>query len=158
MDQELAAESAQIVKFFTENLDIDEDFARVLSDAGFQTLEEVAYVPAEEFSDIEGLDDELVKALQENARAAIAANEEKLKAEGADELMKVEGVDTELALAMAKKGIKTLEELAEQAIDDLTDLNIDAQRAGDIIMGARNLTWFKEENAQGDSSASDAEQ
>ena len=72
--------------------------------------------------------------------------------------MKVEGVDTELALAMAKKGIKTLEELAEQAIDDLTDLNIDAQRAGDIIMGARNLTWFKEENAQGDSSASDAEQ
>lgn len=158
MDQELAAESAQIVKFFTENLDIDEDFARVLSDAGFQTLEEVAYVPAEEFSDIEGLDDELVKALQENARAAIAANEEKLKAEGADELMKVEGVDTELALAMAKKGIKTLEELAEQAIDDLTDLNIDAQRAGDIIMGARNLTWFKEENAQGDSSASGAEQ
>ena len=59
--------------------------------------------------------------------------------------MRVHGIDTELALALVAKGIKTLEDLAEQAIDDLLDLGIDAQRAGDIIMEARNLTWFKDE-------------
>ncbi len=167
MDQELAAEAAQLVSFFVENLDIDEEFAQVLADAGFQTLEEVAYVPAEEFSDIEGLDEELIKALQDNAKAAIAANEAKIKEEGADELMKLDGVDTELALGMARKGIKTLEELAEQGIDDLLDLGLNPQRAGDLIMEARNLTWFKDENseatteevsAEAETTASDAEQ
>lgn len=145
MEQELAAENAQVVKFFVENLDIDEEFAQVLADAGFHTLEEVAYVPAEEFLAIEGLDEELVSALQENARKAISKHEAELKDQGGEELMRVHGIDTELALALVAKGIKTLEDLAEQAIDDLLDLGIDAQRAGDIIMEARNLTWFKDE-------------
>ena len=87
----------------------------------------------------------LVKALQENARNAIARHEESLKNQGAAELMQIQSIDTELALALVNKGIKTLEDLAEQAIDDLLDLGIDPQRAGDIIMEARNLTWFKEE-------------
>ena len=146
MDKELAAEAAQIVKFFVENLDIDEDFTHVLADAGFHTLEEVAYVPAEEFLEIEGLDEELVKALQDNAKKAIAAQEDKLKQQGAAELMQITGLETELAMKLVGKGIKTLEDLAEQAIDDLLDLGIDEQRAGDIIMDARNLTWFKDEN------------
>lgn len=145
MDKELAAEAAQTVKFFVENLDIDEDFAQVLADAGFHTLEEVAYVPAEEFLEIEGLDEELVSQLQENAKRAIASHEAELKSQGGGELMKVYGIDTELALALVGKGIKTLEDLAEQSIDDLLELGIEEQRAGDIIMGARNLTWFKDE-------------
>ena len=146
MDKELEAESAQVVKFFVENLDIDEDFAQVLADAGFHTLEEVAYVPVEEFLEIEGLNADLVKALQENARNAIARHEESLKNQGAAELMQIQSIDTELALALVNKGIKTLEDLAEQAIDDLLDLGLDVQRAGDLIMEARNLTWFKDEN------------
>ena len=145
MEQELAAEAAEVVKFFVENLDIDEEFAQVLADAGFHTLEEVAYVPAEEFLMIEGLDEELVDALQNNARKAIAKHEAELKSQGGEELMRIRGIDTELALGLVGKGIKTLEDLAEQAIDDLLDLGIDPQRAGDIIMEARNLTWFKEE-------------
>ena len=145
MDQELAAEAAQIVKFFVDNLDIDEEFAQVLADAGFHTLEEVAYVPAQEFLEIEGLDEELVAALQENARQAIANHEAELKAQGADELMKVYGIDTELALSLSNHGIKSLEDLAEQATDDLVELGIDEGKASRIIMGARNLTWFKEE-------------
>lgn len=154
MDKELAAEAAQIVKFFVENLDIDEDFAQVLADAGFHTLEEVAYVPAEEFLEIEGLDEDLVKALQDNAKKAIASHEDQLKKQGADELMQISGLDTELAMQLVGKGIKTLEDLAEQAIDDLLDLGIDEQRAGDLIMSARNLTWFKDEKSE----ASDAAQ
>ena len=102
-------------------------------------------MPAEEFLAIEGLDEELVAALQENARKAIAKHEAELKDQGGEELMRIHGIDTELALALVAKGIKTLEDLAEQAIDDLLDLGIDAQRAGDIIMEARNLTWFKDE-------------
>lgn len=145
MDKELEAEAAQVVKFFVENLDIDEEFAQVLADAGFHTLDEVAYVPAAEFLEIEGIDEEIVNALQENARNAIARNEEKLKSEGADVLMQVPGIDTELALALAGKGIKTLEDLADQSIDDLLDLGVSEQRAGDMIMGARDRTWFKEE-------------
>ena len=148
MDKELEAEAAQVVKLFIDNLDIDEEFAQVLADAGFHTLEEVAYVPAEEFLEIEGLDEELVKALQDNAKAALASREEELKKQGSDELMRIQGMDTELAMGLVKKGIKTLEDLAEQAIDDLLDLGIDEQRAGDIIMNARNLTWFKDEQPQ----------
>lgn len=146
MDKELAQEAAEIVKFFVENLDIDEEFAQVLADAGFRTLEEVAYVPEEEFLQIEGLDLELIKALQDNAKLAISKREEEIKKQGAEELMQVEGIDTELAIALVSKGIKTLEDLAEQAIDDLLDLGLDEQKAGDIIMASRNLTWFKDEN------------
>lgn len=146
LDQELAQETVQLVKMFMDNLDIDEEFANVLVDAGFRTLEEVAYVPAEEFAEIEGLDDELIKALQDNAKAALVRHSETLREQGSEELTRVQGVDTELALALvSQKGIKTLEDLAEQSIDDLLDLGLDVQRAGDIIMGARNLTWFKDE-------------
>lgn len=149
MDQELAQETVQLVKMFMENLQIDEEFANVLVDAGFRTLEEVAYVPAEEFLEIEGLDEELVKALQENAKSALSRHSEALKEQGSEELTKVPGVDTELALALvSKKGIKTLEDLADQSIDDLLDLGLEVQHAGDIIMGARNLTWFKDEQPQ----------
>ncbi len=153
MDKELAQEAAQIVKFFVENLDIDEDFAQVLADAGFHTLEEVAYVPAEEFLEIEGLDEELVKALQENAKKALAAHEDALKKQGAEELMKIQSIDTELAMQLVANGIKTLEDLAEQATDDLLDLGINEQRASDIIMAARNLTWFAQEDGAQDNAA-----
>ena len=157
MDKELAQEAAQIVKFFVENLDIDEDFAQVLADAGFHTLEEVAYVPAEEFLEIEGLDEELVKALQENAKKALAAHEDALKKQGAEELMKIQSIDTELAMQLVANGIKTLEDLAEQATDDLLDLGIDEQRASDIIMAARNLTWFAQEDGAQDNAAASAQ-
>lgn len=157
MDQELAAESAQVVKFFVENLGIDEEFAQVLADAGFHTLEEVAYVSAEEFLEIEGLDEELVRALQENARNALARHEDDLRQQGAAELMQIPNIDTELAFALSDKGIKTLEDLAEQAIDDLVDLGLDPQRAGDLIMSARNLTWFKDENAAAGAGANESQ-
>ena len=148
MDAELQAENSEVVKFFMDNLDVDETFAQALADAGFHTLEEVAFVAPEEFYEIEGMDAELIAALQENARNAVAKQEEALKQSGGEELMQVNGIDTELALALVNKGIKSLEDLAEQAIDDLLDLGIDVQKAGDIIMEARNLTWFKDENAE----------
>ena len=117
-----------------------------LADAGFTTLEEVAYVTPSEFNAIEGLDDETIKTLQENARKAISEREEQTAQAEVEALTKLQGVDKELALRLIAHGIKTPEELADQATDDLVDIDIlDESKAGAIIMAARNECWFKDE-------------
>lgn len=140
-------ESQQLVDTFKSQLDVDEDVAQILVQEGFSTIEEIAYVPASELNSIEEFDDEIVKELRNRARDVLLtqaiASEEKIDgAKPAADLLEVEGMDKELALTLASRGIVTREDLAEQAIDDLTEINgVDAERAGALIMAARKH-WF----------------
>ncbi|MCU4676747.1 transcription termination factor NusA [Catenovulum sp. 2E275] len=146
------AETDKVMMLFTEKLDIDEDFATVLVEEGFSTLEEIAYVPVNELLEVEGFDEDIVEELRERAKAALTtlalANEESLENnEPADDLLNLEGLDRHLAFVLANKGICTLEDLAEQGIDDLSDIDeLDEESAGKLIMKARNICWFGGEN------------
>ncbi|MCL1146086.1 transcription termination factor NusA [Shewanella sp. 10N.261.52.F9] len=145
------AESAKVVNLFIQALDVDEEFAQLLSDEGFTSLEEIAYVPESELLEIDGFDEDIVESLRERAKAAIStralATEEALDgAEPSEDLLALEGLDRHLAFVMASKGVITLEDLAEQGIDDLIEIEeLTEEKAGELIMAARNICWFGEE-------------
>ncbi len=140
-------ESQKLVDQFKLQLDVDEDVAAILVQEGFSTIEEIAYVPASELSNIEEFDEDIIKELRNRARdvlltQAIASEEEIDSAEPAEDLLQVDGMDDELARKLAGQGIVTREDLAEQAIDDLIEIEgVDNERAGALIMAARKH-WF----------------
>lgn len=141
-------ESAQVIDVFVAGLDIDEEFAGVLADEGFTSLEEIAYVPVSELLEIEGLDEDTIEELRNRARAYLTtkalANEESL--EPKEELLNLAGMTPEIAVALAKQGVTDLEELAEQGTDEICDIEgLDEKSAGEFIMAARNIKWFNEE-------------
>ena len=144
-------ENAKVLNLFMEGLDIDEDFASVLVDEGFSTLEEVAYVPVNELLAIDGLDEDTVEELRNRARAFLTtralANEESLEgAEPTEALLNLEGMSKHVAYVLASRGINDLEQLAEQGTDDISDIDeLDDEKAGALIMAARNIVWFSEE-------------
>lgn len=146
-------ESGSVISSFMESLDIDEEVAEVLVDEGFTTLEEVAYVPLEEMIKIEGFDEEIAEELRARAKdalltQAIASEEQLGKVEPAEDLLTMEGMDRHLAFVLASRGIVTMEDLAEQAVEDLSDIEgLEDQRAGELIMTAR-APWFAEAEQQ----------
>ncbi|MCH8529877.1 MAG: transcription termination factor NusA [Saccharospirillum sp.] len=143
-------EADRLVSYFEQKLDVAEDIAVVLVEEGFATIEEVAYVPLEEMLGIEGFDDDIVNELRQRAKDILLtmelANEEQLdSAEPSEDLLTMEGMDPHLARVLASKGIATMEDLAEQSIDDLMDIDdMDEERAGRLIMTAR-APWFANE-------------
>ena len=151
-DNKQQQESEQALETFIEQLDVDEDVAAVLVEEGFSSLEEVAYVPAEEMLAIEGFDEDIVDALRQRAKDALLTralvSEEKFgQAEPAEDLLNMEGMDRALAVDMASRGIVTMEDLAEQAVDDLLDIEgMNEERAAQLIMTAR-APWFEGEEA-----------
>ncbi|ATZ12803.1 transcription termination factor NusA [Erwinia amylovora] len=142
------AEAHAAIDVFTKHLDIDEDFATLLVEEGFSSLEELAYVPINELLEIDGLDEETVEALRDRAKNALTtlalAKEESLgDTQPAEDLLSLEGLERELAFKLAAKGVCTLEDLAEQGVDDLSDIDgLSNERAGELIMAARNICWF----------------
>jgi N utilization substance protein A len=140
-------EAGATIARFMEALDVDEDVAFVLVEEGFTTLEEIAYVPLEEMMAIEGFDRDTAEELRARAKDALLtqaiASEERLDAaEPAEDLLGMEGMDRHLAFQLASRGIVTMEDLAEQAVEDLLDIeNMDEQRAAALIMTAR-APWF----------------
>jgi len=144
------AESGEVIERFMVALDIDEDIATVLVEEGFTTLEEIAYVPLEEMNAIEGFDEEISEELRARAKDALLtmaiASEEELDAnEPAEDLLTMDGMDKHLAYVLASKGIVTMEDLAEQGVDDLLDIeDMTEERAAELIMTAR-APWFAEE-------------
>ena len=145
------AEAVEIIETFMNALDVDEDVAVVLVEEGFTTLEEVAYVPLEEMMGIEGFDEEISEELRARAKDALLtlaiASEEKLDVEPAEDLLTMEGMDRHLAFVLASRGVVTMEDLAEQGVDDLMDIeDMTEERAGELIMTAR-APWFAEEEA-----------
>jgi N utilization substance protein A len=143
-------ENKGLIDLFIQQLDVDDELAEVLAQEGFTTVEEVAYVPESEMLDIEGFDEDIVDALKARAKDALLTNaiasEEKLEgSEPAEDLLNMEGMERHLAFVLASKGIITMEDLAEQSVDELTDIEeIDEKRAGELIMTAR-APWFAED-------------
>jgi N utilization substance protein A len=143
-------EARSLVENFMKEIDVDEDVAGILVQEGFSSLEEIAYVPASELLGIEEFDPEIVNELRSRARdrlitQAIVSEEAIDQAEPAEDLLTLEGMDRELALVLASRGIVTREDLAEQAVDDLGEIDqLDPQRAAQLIMAAR-AHWFDQE-------------
>jgi len=143
------AESGQVIQVFVEQLDVDEDVAGILVDEGFTTLEEVAYVPLEEMTAIEGFDEDIAEELRARAKDALLtqaiASEEQLGAnEPAEDLLTMDGMDRHLAFILASREVITMEDLAEQGVEDLMDIpDMTEERAGELIMTAR-APWFAE--------------
>ncbi len=142
-------ENKGLIELFIKQLDVDEELAEVLAQEGFTTVEEVAYVPQSEMLEIEGFDEELIDALKARAKDALLttaiASEEKLESsEPADDLLNMDGMERHLAFVLASKGITTMEDLAEQSVDELIEIDeIDETRAAELIMTAR-APWFAE--------------
>jgi N utilization substance protein A len=157
MSEEQAAEKSeseigQHIQNFMETLDVDEEVATILVQEGFTTLDEVAYVPVQEMTNIEEFDEDIVNELRNRARDVLLtraiANEEALEDEPQEDLLTMEGMDRQLAFALARRGIRNMEDLAEQSVDDMMDIEgMTEQRAGELIMTAR-APWFAEADEQ----------
>lgn len=153
MSEEEAAEkqekeSVGLIEMFMAKLDVDDETAEVLVSEGFTSLEEIAYVPMEEILSIDGFDEEIAEELRNRAKdalltQAIASEEDLSSLNVADDLMNMEGMDKELALELAKRSILCMEDLAEQATDELMEIEgMTEGRAGQLIMTAR-APWFE---------------
>ena len=136
---------------FSEQLSVDAEVAAILVQEGFSSIEEVAYVPKQEMAAIEEFDEDIVEELRSRARDALLAKA--LSGEGgavvgqpAQDLLELDGMDIDLAQKLAGRGVRTREELAEQAVDDLMEIDgMEEQRARTLIMAAR-APWFAEQN------------
>jgi N utilization substance protein A len=149
-DAKSESEASRLVQMFMKQLDVDTDVATILAQEGFSTIEELAYVPVSELASIAEFDDAMVKELRNRARdvlltQAIASEEGLEQTMPADDLLALTGMNPDLALALAQRGVRTREQLAEQAIDDLADIEgLDEEGAGVLIMKAREH-WFQAE-------------
>ncbi|MDA8627487.1 transcription termination factor NusA [Pseudomonadales bacterium] len=141
-------EAGSVVTNFMEQLDVDEDVAIVLLEEGFTSLEEIAYVPIDEMVAIEGFDIDIVEELRTRARNTITNREladeaNRITQEPAEDLLTMDGMTTKLAYDLAAMGIITMEDLAEQAVDDIIEIeSMTEAMAGEIIMTAR-APWFE---------------
>ena len=153
-------EGQSIKDLFMQKIDVDEEVAEILIQEGFSTLEEIAYVPITEMMEIDAFDEDTVNELRSRARNALLveaiASEEKV--EGVDQnLLQLEGMDTELAAKLAEGGIKTRDDLADLAGDELTELTgIDDERAKVLILAAR-AHWVADEPVAVDPAAAQKE-
>jgi len=144
----------KLIQEFMKQLNVDQDIATVLVEVGFNSVEEVAYVPTSEMLDIEGFDEELVGTLKSRAKdmlliSAIASEEKIETAKPSDDLLAMEGMSVELANKLASKEIITMNDLAEQAVDDLLEnFDMGEEQAAKLIMKARE-PWFANENGEG---------
>jgi N utilization substance protein A len=149
-EEKSEVEAQQLQRLFREQLDVDDEIAAILVQEGFSTIEEIVYVPKSELLAIEEFEEEIVDELRGRARdvlltQAIISEEQIGDAEPAQDLLEMEGMDRELAYTLASRHIITMEDLAEQAIDELMDIEgMDEERAGALIMAAR-APWFAEE-------------
>jgi transcription termination/antitermination protein NusA len=143
-------EAQKVLNQLMEDLTIDEDLAIILLNEGFTSLEEVAYVPIQEMLEIEEFEEETVLALRERAKdvlltKAISDEEQLGDAEPATDLLEMDGMNEQLAHQLASRNIISMEDLAEQSVDELIQIKgIDDKQAAELIMTAR-IPWFAEE-------------
>ncbi len=140
-------------KMFIDALDIDDVIAHLLVTEGFSSVEEVAFVPLDDLTGIEGFDETIAEELQNRARAFLADQDERYdqmrKDMGvSDEMAAVDGLSPAQVVKLGHKGIKTLDDLGDLASDELIDLvgkdQMDAEQANAVIMAAR-AHWFEGE-------------
>ncbi len=145
------AENTRLVTTFVDALEIDEEVAAILVQYGFSSLEEIAYVPRDEMAAIEEFDDEIIDELRNRANDALLARAltsgEELPGVPDESLLHMEGMTEELANQLAAKGIKSMEALAEQSVDELLEINdMTEDRAASLIMKARE-PWFSKDES-----------
>ncbi len=140
-------------EMFAEALDVDDVIAHLLVTEGFSSIEEVAFVPVDDLVDIEGFDAEVAEELRERARAHLAMREEELtrrrrELEVGDDLASIEGLGAAALVALGEAGVKTLDDLADLASDELLEIvpknTMTEDAANRIIMAAR-AHWFEDE-------------
>jgi len=148
--QKQTEESTRVRELFMQKLDVDEEVANILIQEGFATLEEIAYVPINELMEIDAFDENTVNELRTRARNALLveaiASEESIA--GVDQnLLQLEGMDNALAAKLAGGGVKTRDDLADLAVDELSEMTgIEEERAKNLIMAAR-AHWFEQDGA-----------
>ncbi len=139
------AEQWALIEKFKSQLSIDENTAIILAQEGFNTLEEIAYVPRQELVEIEEFDEELVDELRNRAQDNLLTNAiaSQVEKEPAEDLLAMEGIDEDTAKTLAMGGVRTREDLAECAVDEVLDIvDMGHQRASELIMTAR-ASWFE---------------
>ncbi|MHB8787694.1 MAG: transcription termination factor NusA [Thauera sp.] len=145
--EKTAHEQQGLRALFMEKLDVDEELADILIEEGFSSLEEVAYVPLAEMLEIEAFDEDTVNELRNRARNVLLTEaivtEEQLE-NVSDDLLGLEGMEKSLAAKLAQQGIRTRDDLADLAVDELVEMaGIDEERAKALISVAR-AHWFEE--------------
>jgi len=141
----VAEESDSVRRVFVDKLDVDEEVADILIAEGFTSLEEVAYVPLQEMLEIESFDEDTINELRTRARDALLTmeiqKEEKVD-DVSQDLRDLEGMSTDLIGKLAAGGVHTRDDLADLAVDELTEMvGLDDAQARDLIMKAREH-WF----------------
>jgi len=140
---------------FIDALNVDDVIAHLLVTEGFTSVEEVAFVPVEDLAEIEGFDEEVADELRERARAFLAERDEEFGAKRVemgvtDEVAAVNGMRPAILVALGENGVKTLDDLADLAADELLEIappgSLNQERAEEIIMAAR-AHWFEDEEA-----------
>ena len=143
--QKQAEETSATRKLFMEKLDVDEEIADILIAEGFESLEEVAYVPLQEMLDIESFDEDTVNELRARAKDALLTLEiarEESVGSASQDLRDLEGLTPDLLAKLAAGGVHTRDDLADLAIDELTELTgQSAEDAKALILKAREH-WF----------------
>lgn len=146
--QKVADETHGVRALFMEKLDVDQEVADILINEGFTSLEEVAYVPLTEMLEIESFDEDTVTELRTRAKDALLTMEiaREESAEGvSQELRDVEGLTPELVAKLNEGGVHTRDDLADLAVDELTEITgQSADEATALIMTAR-AHWFTSE-------------
>jgi N utilization substance protein A len=143
--QKTEEESEKVRALFMEKLDVDQEVADILIEEGFNSLEEVAYVPLSEMLEIDAFDEDTVNELRTRARDSLLtmelAKEERLE-EVSQDLRSLEGMSTDLIAKLAEGNVHTRDDLAELAVDELVDMtDINEEDAKALIMKAR-AHWF----------------
>ena len=150
---------------FIESLDVDDTIAQLLVVEGFSSVEEIAETPLEELNEIEGFEDEISNELQQRAINWLNKKSDELKGKQtelglADDLMTAEGLRADQILKIGEQGVKTLDDLADLAGDELVELlgenQMNAKEANAVIMKAREH-WFAEEDAAATKAVEEAE-
>lgn len=154
------AEVQQRSQTFIDALDVDDVIAQFLVSEGFTSVEEVAYVPEEELTSIEGFDSEVAEELRLRARNFLTQETARLEARvsdlGVDEKLKaLDGLTLEMVIALGEAKIKTLEDFADLASDEivgvddgiLREYKLEAKKANELILRARVIAgWISEED------------
>ena len=140
-----ATETQSARQLFVDKLDVDEEVADILIAEGFTSLEEVAYVPLQEMLEIESFDEDTVQELRTRAKDALLTMEierEERVEEVSQDLRDLDDLEPELMAKLAAGGVHKRDDLADLAVDELTEMTgMEDERARTLIMKAREH-WF----------------
>jgi N utilization substance protein A len=158
-------EFREYTEMFMESLNVEEVIAQLLVTEGFTSVQDVAFTETEELAEIEGFDEEIAEALKERAQAFLDEQEQNLRAEAAElgmaeDLLGYDRLELPVIVELGRKGVKSLEDLADLAGDELVELvptaGLSADEAGDIVMDARvRLGWIEAPAEVGEDTGAD---